>query len=391
MSDNNPHISIGIAVAVGLSSLAAAMGIGRFAFTPLLPLMQEAFGITLSDGAWLATANYLGYFVGAYANFLLNPPAGLSARWGLVSVALSTLFIGLTASFVGWFALRFLSGIGSAFVLVGASTWAMSHLAVHRRPEASGWVFAGVGIGMALAGLIALAFGVNRLGPHMAWMVLGGLCALVAAAAWKPLAIVTAAVKAQEAHAAPRLRGSEWTLVACYGVFGFGYIIPATFIPAAARVLVNDPAVFGWTWPVFGLAAAASTVTVSKAFKATPPRRIAAWSLVLMAVGVAAPLVQTSVATLIVSALCVGGTFMVMTMAGAQEARRIAVGSPTKLMAALTAAFAIGQTAGPMVVGLGKATGRAVALSGGFSVVLLLLSAAILLQTSARAPGDGAP
>jgi predicted MFS family arabinose efflux permease len=283
---------------------------------------------------------------------------------GLLTVAVSTLLIGLTGSFGAWFALRLLSGIGSAFVLVGASTWAMSHLAVHRRPEASGWVFAGVGIGVILAGLIALAFGVNRLGPDTAWMLLGVLCAVVATVAWKPLSISTAAVRAQEARAAPPLKPSEWTLVACYGVFGFGYIIPATFIPAAARALVNDPAVFGWTWPVFGLAAAASTVVVSTIFKATPPRLIAAWSLAVMAVGVAAPLVQTSVASLVVSAMCVGGTFMVMTMAGSQEARRIAVGSPTKLMSALTAAFAIGQTAGPAVVGLGKATGNAEWIGG---------------------------
>jgi len=390
MSDKD-NTSVAAAVTVGLSGLAAAMGIGRFAFTPLLPLMQETFGLTLTQGAWLATANYLGYFVGALSSFLLNPPAGLSARLGLLAVAVSTLLIGLTGSFAAWFALRLFAGIGSAFVVVGASAWAMSHLAFHRRPEASGWVFAGVGIGVIVAGSIALAFGVNRLRPETAWVLLGVLCALVAAMAWKQLSVSTAEVRVQEAQAAPQLGRSEWTLVACYGVFGFGYIIPATFIPAAARALVNDPAVFGWTWPVFGLAAAASTVAVSTIFRATPPRRVASWSLAVMAVGVAAPVFQMRVAALVVSALCVGGTFMVMTMAGAQEARRIATGSPTKLMAALTAAFAIGQTAGPGVVGLAEATGNAVELSSGLAVALLLCSSLVLLNTSPRAPNAVAP
>jgi fucose permease len=86
MSDKD-NTSVAAAVTVGLSGLAAAMGIGRFAFTPLLPLMQETFGLTLTQGAWLATANYLGYFVGALSSFLLNPPAGLSARLGLLAVA----------------------------------------------------------------------------------------------------------------------------------------------------------------------------------------------------------------------------------------------------------------------------------------------------------------
>ena len=40
--------------------LAAAMGIGRFAFTPLMPLMQAHSGLSLAQGGWLAAANYAG-------------------------------------------------------------------------------------------------------------------------------------------------------------------------------------------------------------------------------------------------------------------------------------------------------------------------------------------
>ena len=100
-------------------------------------------------------------------------------------MAISTLLIGLTGSFAAWFALRLVAGIGGAFVLVGASARAMSHLAFHRRLEASGWVFAGVGIGVIVAGSIALAFGVNRLRPESAWVLLGVLCALVVACSFR--------------------------------------------------------------------------------------------------------------------------------------------------------------------------------------------------------------
>ena len=383
MCNTDIPVSVRAVVVVGLSSLAAAMGVGRFALTPLMPLMQEAFGMTLTQGAWLASANYLGYFVGAGCTFLLNPRAGLSARVGLVIVAVSTLLMGLTGSFGAWLALRFISGIGSAFVLVGASTWAMSHLALHRRSEASGWVFAGVGVGVILAGLVALAFGVSGQDPDTAWVLLGAVCALVAAGTWRPLSTPVTGLHDREVRSPPPLTRSGWTLVACYGVFGFGYIIPATFIPATARALANDPAVFGWIWPAFGLAAAASTVAISTIFRVTPPRRVAAWSLVVMSIGVAAPLFQMSVFSLVVSSLCVGGTFMVMTMAGAQEARRIAVGSPTRLMAALTSAFAIGQMAGPLVISVGRAR-NALALASGSAVALLLLSSLVLLSASAR-------
>jgi fucose permease len=82
MNGKNSEASVGVAVTVGLSSLAAALGIGRFAFTPLLPLMQETFGLTLTEGAWLAAANYLGYFVGGLRELSLESTGGpVRAVW----------------------------------------------------------------------------------------------------------------------------------------------------------------------------------------------------------------------------------------------------------------------------------------------------------------------
>jgi MFS family permease len=382
MDPRQPSVSSAVAAAVGAASLAAAVGIGRFAFTPLLPLMQQAFGLTLAQGAWLASANYLGYFLGAAASFVLDPRAGLAARWGLLAIAVSTLATGLTTAVGHWLVLRFVSGVASALVLVGASSWALAHLAAHGKPQASGFVFAGVGVGLFVAGIVALLAGAAD--PGHAWLLLGALCAAMAAAAWRPLSIAAAEAAPRSRSAAPLAR-AEWLLVACYGVFGFGYILPATFIPAAARALVNDPAVFGWMWPGFGLAAAASTTAASALFRGAPPRRVAAGSLIVMAVGVMAPVIHMGLASLAVSALCVGGTFMVMTMAGAQEARRIAVHSPSRLIAALTCAFALGQIAGPLLVGIGDAGPRAVALVSGLAAAAMLLSATVLRFTPVQA------
>ena len=380
------HVGSTIVVTIGLASLAAAMGIGRFAFTPLMPLMQETLGLSLVQGTWLATANYAGYFIGALSTFLLAPRAGAWSRWGLLTVAGSTAAMGLTSSFGIWLALRFVAGTGSAFVLVGVSSWALAHLASNDKLHASGVVFSGVGIGVMASGVVALVAGIVHADPAALWILLGALCAAVAVAGWKPLHVMTSAAKAQDQDtrmAAP-LNRAEWTLVACYGAFGFGYIIPATFIPAAARALVNDPAIFGWTWPAFGLAAAASTVAVSALFRRTPPRRVLAWSFVVMAAGVVVPVIESSVASLVVSALCVGGTFVVVVMAAAQEARRIASGSSMKLIAALTATFAIGQIAGPALVGIGNATAGAVAGTSVLAAAALVLSAIVLSLTGAR-------
>ena len=374
-------VSVAAAAGVGLASLAAAMGIGRFAFTPILPLMQDALSVTLDDGAWLATANYAGYLLGALASFVLAPRAGVSAKWGLLVVALSTLAMAFTDTLPVWLLLRLVAGIASAFVLVGASAWALAHLAVHRRGDLAGWVFAGVGVGIGIAGCVALLASTSGGKPEHAWAALGAAALAVAVAAWFRLSAAAPASEPRDGQAASPLDRSAWLLVVCYGAFGFGYIIPATFIPAAARGLLNDPLVFGWTWPLFGVAAAVSTILVTTIFRASSPRRTAAVSLLVMAAGVAAPAVHMSLRTLAISAVCVGGTFMVMTMAGVQEARRIAKGPPTKLIAALTAAFAIGQLAGPVLVSWTLSAGDAFTLPSVVAVALLISSAVALLLT----------
>jgi predicted MFS family arabinose efflux permease len=177
-----------------------------------------------------------------------------------------------------------------------------------------------------------------------------------------------------------------WRLVLCYGTFGFGYIVPATFLPAAARQLVADPGVFGWTWPVFGLAAACSTAATSRAWNGLPPRKLWAGGQLVMAVGLLAPAVRMSLPTLMVSAVCVGGTFMVVTMAGLQEARRVAGHGAPRLMAAMTAAFAVGQLIGPFTVNLIRSTGGgSVALPYAVAAASLLLGAFALVFRLERA------
>jgi MFS family permease len=379
MSMTQRSLSTSAIASVGLAGLAAAMGIGRFAFTPVFPLMQEHFGTSLGEGAWLATANYIGYFVGALGSLILTPPASRSVRWGLLAVAVSTLAMGITHSFAAWCVLRLIAGVASAFVLVGASAWALPHLTVRGRADLTGWAFAGVGFGICIAGLVTLVAASWGMGPELIWLALGTIATAVAAYVWRAVGIEAPAGVAPQPTRAPPLDRDSWILIGCYGAFGFGYIIPATFLPAVARSLVPDPAVFGWTWPLFGLAAALSTIAVSTVMRAVAPRKVAAWSLVVMAAGVLLPVLHGSLVSLAASAVCVGGTFMVMTMAGLQEARRVARGAATRLMSALTAAFAIGQFAGPILVSAGKSPAQALITPSLCAVALLVVSAGVLL------------
>ena len=369
--------------AVGLVCLAAAMGIGRFAFTPLLPLMQADGSLTVLQGGKLASANYAGYLIGALLAFALDPRPGRAAKLGLFAVALSTLAMALTSSFAAWAALRFLAGAASAFVLVGVSAWALAALARHGRPTWSGWVFAGVGAGIMVTGLAVLAIGALGLAPASGWLLLGGAASVVALVAAPVITEAPApASPAQQAPAPSALDPAAWRLILCYAAFGFGYIIPATFLPAAARALVDDPRVFGWTWPVFGLAAAVSTVTVASLLRSLTPRRAWALGQMVMAAGVMLPALELSLSAMIISAVCVGGTFMVITMAGMLEARRVGGRSAPRLMAAMTGAFAAGQMLGPLTV---TAAGSAASAIGGPS---LLAASVVILAALALVRGS---
>ena len=335
-----------------MTALAVAMGVGRFAFTPLFPLMVRDGLIGSQAGAWLAAANYLGYLVGALtaAGITLRP--ALLMSYGLAATVVITAAVGWTTALPIWIALRFLAGVASAWTLVATTTWGLGWLAALGRPGLAGILFSGVGLGIAGAGLYCLQpAGPAPSSPGM-WV---GLAALAALASLLPLLVgwrlpvYMAASQGRTAPAAaPAPPRATAGLVVCYTLFGFGYILPATYLPALARQLVDDPNVFGLAWPVFGAAAAVSTLLV--AWRLARANRLALWAVshLLMAAGVLLPIVWTTLGGVTMAALLVGGTFMVITMVAMQEARARAETRATQVLGRMTAGFAAGQLAGPL-------------------------------------------
>jgi MFS family permease len=371
-----------------LAALAVAMGIGRFAFTPLFPLMVRDGLLDSHAGAMLAAANYLGYLVGALSAGRVRVRPALLLALGLAGTVLITAAVGWTASGFWWAVLRFLAGVMSAWTLVATSAWGLGWLGALGRPDLAGIQFSGVGIGIAAAGLFCLLLGSALSSPQL-WI---GLAALGALAAIPPLVLSRSlpAPASTPAHApAPASAPSSapggtapaatFGLVVCYTLFGFGYILPATYLPALARQLVDDPAVFGLAWPVFGAAAAISTVLVS--WRLNKANRLGVWAGAhgLMAIGVLLPAVWTSLVSVTLAALLVGGTFMVITMVGMQEGRARAGGQATRVLGRMTAGFALGQLAGPLV---SAGIARLAATEAGALRLALALSALGLLGSA---------
>src|ERR1700732_508234 len=334
------------------TALPVAMGIGRFAFTPLLPLMVRDGSLAQSAGAWLAASNYLGYLAGALTASRLGLSLPMLMRASLAGIAVATAAMGAFDGLAAWIILRFVAGVLSAYTLIATSAWALGHLTRAASANLSGIVYAGVGLGIALTGLFCVAAAQPGVPAGQLWLELGVLAALAVACSspfvGRPLE--TSALARSTSHPDVTL-GPDTGVVVCYGVLGFGYILPATFLPALARELVDDPRLFGLAWPVFGVAAALSTMAAARGLGHDARLRVWAIGHLVMAAGVTLPSVWLPPLTIAIAALLVGSTFMVVTMIGMQEARARAPGNPTALLGLMTAAFAIGQLAGPVVSG----------------------------------------
>lgn len=369
----------------GMVALAVAMGIGRFAFTPILPMMQNDAGLSVVSGGYLASANYLGYLLGSLIATRLHVRDEVAVLGSMLLIGMATLAMGFVDHYPAWLLLRLVAGIANAWIAIFAFSWCLDRLAAVQRPLLNSLIFTGVGAGTMLAGLVCLALMRVEASSAQAWLTFGVLALAMTAAVWTTYA---GGGHAQHAVVRPRMKGIPWSreavlLVFCFGASGFGYIIPATFLPAMAREIIRDPAVFGWAWPVFGLAAMASTLTAAAWLRGFAPRRVWMCCHLVMGFGVVIPVFSAGMAAIVTAALCVGGTFMVITMLSIQEARAVAGAQVVPLTAAMTAAFALGQILGPVVA--------SVLLKAGFGFSSGLLLAGAVLVVSAAMLWRAAP
>lgn len=372
-------------------ALAAAMGIGRFAFTPVWPLMAQESGLSLAQGGWMASANYAGYLLGALAAIVwpVRRLRGTLAA-SLVAVAALTLAMPLLDSVAGWCVLRLAAGYASASAFICVAAWRPVPVGDPREASASAVTYSGVGAGIALTGLACLALMAWGASANLTWTALGGLALALSAAAWPGLSRQAPPVRRAAAAAPPaRLPRGISVLALHYGVFGIGYIIPATFLPAMAKEIFPDPAIFGWAWPLFGLAAALSCLLVPRLARGRDDRQVWRCAQALMAIGMLTVALWHHIVAVILAALLVGGTFMVITQAGMLAARRLAGIAAPRAAAVMTAAFAAGQILGPLLASWAARWGAGLPQVLAASSALLALSAWALGKVTTDRNGAG--
>jgi MFS family permease len=349
----------------GLLCLAAAMGVGRFAFTPLLPMMLEEGLLDVGAGGLLASVHFLGYLLGALMAARLPGTARTTLVASLLVIAASTAGMGVTHSMPAWLLFRFAAGVCSAFTLVAVGMHFVRRLSEMGGAGVEGWVFSGVGAGIALVGLAVLGLMLRQNASASGWVLFGAATCAVAVLVWlreQPVKDGSGRDGGGEGVRVP----FSWRIVVAYGCMGAGYIVPATFLPVMAHDLIDDPRVFGWGWPIFGAAAFLSTIFAARFYSLFSNLQIWKVSQFIMAAGLIAPALYPHVATVLLAALCVGGTFMIITMCGIKYAHANAPGEARRHIAVLTAAFATGQVVAPVLAGF------TYDLTHGFTLPLML-------------------
>ncbi|WP_208379097.1 YbfB/YjiJ family MFS transporter [Cumulibacter soli] len=365
------------------AALAMAMGIGRFVYTPILPLMTESAGLSASGSALLATMNYIGYFLGAAAG-IVWPRILHSALIMKVCLAVSVVAIAMMAipgSIVLWSALRLVSGIASAIIFMAAVAGLNRFLGA-ARGHLSGWAMAGVGVGIAVSGALVLV--VRSIGTwQTAWLTTGALAALLAAVAWRfvpeqpPQPATAGATEPRK-----RATASFSILTVSYTLEGVGYIIAGTFLVAAI-----DATAAAWVgssaWILVGLASSVSVViwlSLTRRFSRTT---LMAAALTLQLVGVSLPAMTENAGAALVAAVLFGGTFVPIAILA------LSIGPDLPFPRAvpiLTTAYSVGQILGPLVVAPLLRDGYHVALWVGAGCVLASLVFALVLRVRVPNP-----
>jgi len=362
----------------GMFAMIVAMGIGRFVFTPILPSMMEGAGLTPGQAGLIASANYAGYLIGA---FLAAQAWGggrelVSFRLALWASALLCFAMALADGVVAFSVIRLLAGLASAFVMVFGLTIVFSRLAAGGRLHLSWLHFGGVGVGIGASAVLVTAL----ISVHLDWRAEWGGAAILSVLCLLPAGFLVGAgplsVDAPRVEPALPRSPALFAVILAYGIFGFGYIITATFLVAIVRASHGSYVFEGLVWLATGIAATPSVLLWTGSVRRIGLVQTFALGCMVEAAGVAASVIVPGRIGPLIGGILLGGTFMAITAIGLQAARELAPEAPRRVLAMMTAAFGIGQIIGPL------AAGYLASANGSFEGASLAAAAALTLSAA---------
>ncbi len=384
------HIRVFIA---GICSLVLTLGIARFAYTPLLQVMQDAEVLNDAIGGWLAAFNYMGYLTGtviaaSISNLQIKDRL---YRVSLVIAVLSTMGMAMTENWVIWAILRYFAGTTAAGGLLLGSGLILNWLIRHGHRMELGVHFGGVGVGIAIT-----AVAVEWMTPAFSWVeqweLFTVLAVLTALPAWfwlpRPESHDTTHTGQQLKDTPPSRRWLR-LLTLSYFCVGIGYVVYATFLVVIAN---NQPGLQGygnWAWLLVGLTTIPSCVMWDRIARRFGELQAMIFAYSFMTLSIFIMAFDVPVSLLIISALIYGGTMMgivslILTLVGKFYPTR-----PAKPMGKISFFYAIAQIIAPAGAGyIAEITGR-YSMAMLIATAVMVIGTIILVQLSRVSPFDG--
>ncbi|MFY3791278.1 YbfB/YjiJ family MFS transporter [Ureibacillus sp. MALMAid1270] len=334
----------------GVLLLVIAMGISRFAFTPILPFMRIDEGMTFEAAGFLASSNYIGYFIGALgAGYIYRQKKNFLLITVVLNV-LSILCMGITHSYLLWIILRLIAGITAGYIFVLTSSIILDYLAKHFLSRWSGYLFSGIGLGIAISGLFVPFFEASFSweGTWIGFGILSTIFLITTMTLWRSITIQDGE-KVKKTRETKIFRGFMPWLVIAYGLEGLGYIITGTFLVDIIYNIESLRPFASFSWVIAGIAATPAAPIWMALISKMSTVKVLSIAYILQIIGILLPVFSQTAWSVLLSALLFGFTFVGIVSISTAYVRELFPKQSGAVVSILTTAYALGQIVGPIM------------------------------------------
>lgn len=343
------------AVIAAAALLLVVHGLGRFIFTPLLPLLVSDGQFNTGQGASLATWNYVGYLAGALIAIRWHRPAQIyrSVPLALAVHCITLIGLGITDSLPGITLLRLGNGISNGLIFVMVPALLMEWLAARQRINLSGLIYLGVGAGLLISGVLAKPPGITLTAADRWWPAAIVSLPLALWGGWVMLRLQVAEPahpSPDSAHGsrAPLLDGKTRPLFLAYAGAGLGYILPMTFLPMIASIqLGNEHPLVQQSWLIVACTTLPAAWLWNHLGQRMGDQRALLFNYALQLASVVCALILPGAWGVVLCSALMGSSFLGAVLLTQRLGRSLQPHQGPRLSAALIALYSVTQLIGP--------------------------------------------
>lgn len=364
---------------LSMLALMIAMSISRFAYTPILPFMQQDTSMNNQNAGLLATFNYLGYLMGAIIPMFITIKSKVfDLKLYVMINVISVILMGFSEHFLIWSVLRIIAGITSGTIFVVASNVALEALRMANKQSISGILYSAVGIGIFSSSIFIFLYTQTQTWKAT-WIILGvvalmaGIIILTSMKDNPSISKHSTSSNQNQGKALNRAFIIPFSIA--YFFEGAGYIVTGTFLVALIKTIPAYADYAALSWMFVGLGAMPATLIWSLFAEKIGYKKAIYSALILQIISVGLPIFSHHMLGLIVASMLFGATFLGLTTLFMSKSQELMYHTNQKLnlVSLLTVIYSVGQMIAPMIAGvlIGDSNNYQLALT--FAMILLIL------------------